>query len=63
MSALKNHILHIEEISDDLCKRNEEAISCAGAALTEVTKESDFAPICVLKSKSKPVEMPGFFPI
>jgi len=29
----------------------------------EVTKESDSVPICGLKSKSKPVETPSFFPI
>lgn len=42
---------------------NEEAISYAGAALLEVTEESDSAPIRGLKRKSKPVEMMGFFPI
>lgn len=43
--------------------RNEEAISYAGAALMEVIEESDSAPFCSLKRKSKPVEMMGFFPI
>lgn len=43
--------------------RNEEAISYAGAALVEVIEESDSAPICGLKRKSKTVEMMGFFPI
>lgn len=43
--------------------KNEEATSYAGAVLMEMTEESDSAPICGLKRKSKPVEIMGFFPM
>lgn len=43
--------------------RNEEAISYARAALMEMTEESDSAPICGLKRKTKLVEMMGFSPM
>lgn len=51
---------HPSDRSETRPVRNEEVIN---SALMEVTEESDSAPICGLKRKSKPVEMMGFFPI